>query len=278
MEKRLPFPEFGHGRKHKHRRLPLHRNAGLEVVVVERGRLTWQVDGVTESVGPGSAFFTLPWQMHGGIEPTQPGWGLSYVVLSLADLNPHSPERLRFHAQLGLGLTRAEERAVFTTLCAARRHAAPATARLRAALPALVDELSDDAVDRRAQRVALTMQVILELVRSVTAAGEASPTDRRVRTFLDTLAENCHQPWTLIGMARRCGLRRTRFAHLVERETGDSPITHVLRLRVRRMQRLLRETTQPITRIALDCGFSSSQYAARVFKAFAGCTAAQWRG
>src|SRR5688500_2538886 len=38
-----------------------HYNRGLEVSIVTRGTLEWQVEGERELVGPGSVFFTLPW-------------------------------------------------------------------------------------------------------------------------------------------------------------------------------------------------------------------------
>ena len=119
---------------------------------------------------------------------------------------------------------------------------------------------------------ALATQVVAELLRALRAAAEIPremAPDRRVHDLLRDLAARCDQPWTLAGMARRCGLGRTRFAELVERETGDSPITYLLRLRVQRMQELLR-AGRSVTASAVASGFSSSQYAARVFRAFTG--------
>jgi AraC-like DNA-binding protein len=267
-----PITIFGHWLPHKRRSLAAHRSPGLEVVVVTRGRFTWQVDGVAEPVGPGMAFFTLPWQEHGAPGGTMPGCALSYVVLPLADGRARSAAALRFHQGLGLGLTRSEERRLFADLLEGHRHALPATPRLLATVPALVDELAGDASDRRILAAALATQVVAELARALRAAAAAPfepAADRRVRALLGELASHCDRPWTLAGMARRCDLGRTRFAELVERETGDSPITHLLRLRVRRMQELLR-AGRSVTASALASGFSSSQYAARVFRAFTG--------
>lgn len=281
MHMDIPVWTFGHWRPHKRRHLPAHRNDGLEVVVVTRGRFTWMVDGRSETLGPGSAFFTLPWQEHGAPGGAMPGCALSYVVLPLRGSTALPPARLRFHPGLGLGLGRSEETAVFSALVASSRHAVPAPPRLAATLTHLVDELAGAAPDRRAQVAALATTVVLDLARAVRV--EASDTSAsagaaaRVRAFLATLAETCDRPWTLAGMARRCGLGRTRFADLVERETGDSPITHVLRLRVRRMETLLRGG-RSVTAAALACGFSSSQYAARVFRAFTGRAPREVRG
>jgi len=267
-----PITIYGHWRPHKQRSLPAHRNPGLEVVVVTRGRFTWQVEGIAESIGPGMAFFTLPWQEHGAPGGTMPGCALSYVVLPLADGRTRSVKSLRFHPSLRLGLTRREEQEIFTALVAGRQHAIPAASRLLTTLPVLVDELAGDATDKRLMIATLATQVVAELARALRAAAEIPQglaPDQRVHDLLRDLALHCDQPWTLAGMARRCGLGRTRFAALVERETGDSPITFVLRMRVQRMQELLR-AGRSVTASAVASGFSSSQYAARVFRAFTG--------
>lgn len=267
---------FGHWRPDKLRELPTHRHDGLEVITVGRGRFRWQVDGVAELVGPGMAFFTLPWQEHGAVDRWMPGCMLSFAVLPMVG----SRGRPRFHPGLGLALGPREERGLFANLLAAPRHAVPATARLRASLPALVDEVYGSASDQRAQIAALATTVVLELARSIAAApalDAVASADGRVQEFVAGLTGRCDEPWTLAGMAHACGLGRSRFTDLVERETGDSPITLLSRLRVERMRRLLRSSARPVTALALDCGFSSSQYAARVFKAFTDCTPLEWR-
>jgi AraC-like DNA-binding protein len=78
-------------------------------------------------------------------------------------------------------------------------------------------------------------------------------------------------------MAKRCGLGRTRFAALCRRITGDSPLTLVNRLRVDRAKQALKATEAPVTAIALECGFGSSQYFARVFRRFTGMEARGYR-
>ena len=52
---------------------------------------------------------------------------------------------------------------------------------------------------------------------------------------------------------------------------------YLARLRVRRAKALLRNGRLPVTRIAFDLGFSSSQYFATFFKRFAGFTPTAYR-
>lgn len=102
------------------------------------------------------------------------------------------------------------------------------------------------------------------------SAADAASGERRVREWLRRLEETCDEPWTLEAMAAEAGLKRSRFGTLCRRITGDSPLVHLSRLRIRRSRRLLAETGRSVTEIAFDCGFGSSQYFAKVFRRYQG--------
>ena len=78
-------------------------------------------------------------------------------------------------------------------------------------------------------------------------------------------------------MSAACGLGRSQFAGLLKKVTGDTPVTFLNRLRVQRAQELLRQSAKPVTEIAFEVGFNSSQYFATVFKEFAGMEARTFR-
>ena len=101
--------------------------------------------------------------------------------------------------------------------------------------------------------------------------------DRRVRQFAHVLALRYAEPWTLKSMSDACRLGRTQFSQLLKKHTGDTPVTHLNRLRLREAQRLLANSTKSITEIALEVGFNSSQYFATVFKEFTDVDARTFR-
>lgn len=120
------FPELGHwrgGTKGKH--LKLHKNNGLELVVVHQGTMNWQVDGSPETVSAGNLFFTLPWQDHGSASAEYTGAWLSYVVIPVQG----GPQDWCFSDETGLTFTNVEHeylRNVFSS----SQHAHLATERL----------------------------------------------------------------------------------------------------------------------------------------------------
>jgi AraC family L-rhamnose operon regulatory protein RhaS len=252
-------------------RLPLHKNPGLEIVLIRRGVLSWQTEGIEESVAPGMVYFTLPGQLHGSSVEFEPGHEWTFVVLA-ADWRRDGS--LRLHP--GLSLAPRELKEISCLLTTTLRHAAPATAGLTHLLPELVSEAQAPGSFHEAKVRHLAGAVVIELARSLSGVvpehgrHARASVERRVLALLEKLAADPCEKWTLAALAAECGLGRTRFSTLFLKLSGDTPIRHLNRLRVQRACRLLRETQRPITRIAMDCGFESSQYFARIFKQFTG--------
>lgn len=116
--------------------------------------------------------------------------------------------------------------------------------------------------------------LVVEASRSLsTAAGqsliEAHPAVVRVKELLD---HQCQQPWRLADLARVAGLSPTHLAELFTRDVGVPPRQYLLQVRVERAKQYLTQKTIPITTLAIELGFSSSQHFAATFKRLTGQT------
>ena len=70
----------------------------------------------------------------------------------------------------------------------------------------------------------------------------------------------------------------TQFVQHFRQATNRTPARYLMEARVRRAsQWLLKEQARAITDIALDCGFSSSQYFTNVFTRQMGCSPRTFR-
>lgn len=269
------LPRHGRGSA---RTLPTHRDEGLEIIYLEKGSLNWQVEGRGEQVTAGSVYFSLPWESHGSADEYEPGHYWHWVHFRLRGRADRPRERFGFHRDFGLST--AEARELSERLVAHPRRAVPATTRMKWLLPTLVEELTRPDGGQPAYLGALARLVLLEMRRCLELSpppGRAQGSRGRVTALVAALGERCVEPWTIEALAAECGLARARFAVLCQEITGDSPVTLVNRLRVERAKRALRETTAPVTAIAYDSGFSSSQYFARVFRRFTGLDARTYR-
>jgi AraC-like DNA-binding protein len=73
------------------------------------------------------------------------------------------------------------------------------------------------------------------------------------------------------------GLRGTQFRKRFQAETGFAPHDYLVRAQVEEAKRRLAQTREPITEMAFDLGFSSSQYFATVFRKLVGLTPQTYR-
>jgi AraC family L-rhamnose operon regulatory protein RhaS len=253
-------------------RLPRHKNPGLELVLISKGELRWEIEGREFKLGADTLFYTLPWQTHGGVEEMQPSSEITYFCVALKKVYPRPCRRFGFAPELGF--TTDEEKRISLALTGSRVQAVPAGAQLRS----LFDYFYRSAESRdllgpsRARECVklLLLDLAGRKARRGTVDLSAWGTERRVRDFARELARRHAEPWTLESMSAACGLGRSQFAGLLKKLTGDTPITFLNRLRVHRAQELLRESAKPVTEIAFEVGFNSSQYFATVFKEFTG--------
>jgi AraC family L-rhamnose operon regulatory protein RhaS len=267
----------------KRRRLTDHRNPGLEIVHVVAGRTRWRIGRREFDLTPGDIYYTLPWEVHGSASPRERGLVIDFAILQLKRNYARPRNVFEFHPALGWSVGESRKLSRALTQCESR--AMPAGPRLPWLLGQLVDLGPGGAKASAVLAGSLVGATLAELARLATSAPprrdhDHAPTDsaaQRVASFLEALPKTCERPWTLGAMAEACGVGRTRFGQLVRQQTGDTPILALNRARIARAEQRLRETHQSVTRIAHDCGFSSSQYFARMFREYVGESASAFR-
>jgi AraC family L-rhamnose operon regulatory protein RhaS len=258
--------------------LDLHCNEGIELTYVSRGSVAFEVDRRTWALRQGQFTVTRPWQFHRVGDPHITPCRLIWIILDVQVRRPNQPwlwpPWLLFSARDRERLTRLlshNEEPVW--------EADEPTAR---AFENLADLLEAPALDGarmklRINELFLEVRECLER-RQIVLRKEFSSSRRVVELFLDRLAQHLDQPWTLATMAAKCGLSRSSFASYCLELTNASPIAYLARVRMEAALAMLRAPEAPsITRIALACGFNSSQYFATRFKRRFGCRPSEWR-
>jgi AraC-like DNA-binding protein len=146
----------------------------------------------------------------------------------------------------------------------------------------MVRELSAELSGRQpgyaCMAAALFTQLVCFLSRQYGRARNGSSRELlRLGGVLAHLEQNYDQPAALDGLAKMSGMSRRSFQRAFREATGTSPIDYLVRLRVARAAALLREGGGSVTRIALACGFSDSNYFARTFRRLMGQTPVEYR-
>lgn len=92
-----------------------------------------------------------------------------------------------------------------------------------------------------------------------------------------SLRRDLSHPWTVEEMAAGVGLGLSAFSDKVKNYTGFSPMNYLINIRISEAIKLLKKPEVPITSIALDTGFYSSQHFATTFKKITGFTPSEFR-
>jgi AraC-like DNA-binding protein len=78
-------------------------------------------------------------------------------------------------------------------------------------------------------------------------------------------------------LARQCGMSLTNFRRVFRSVTGRSPVDYLIHLRVQMAASLLRNTTRPITEIAMDVGCPTLSTFNRHFRRLQAMSPRDWR-
>lgn len=254
--------------------LPEHRNEGVEITYLETGRLGFFVNGQSYPLTPGALTVTRPWQPHCVGNPLVTAGRLHWIILDVGVRHPHQAWKW----PAWLVLTRRDLDELTRML---RQNEQPVwagtgeIARCFREIGNLV--VSTDSGTSIGSRLAYLINglfvCVLEMLRSRWVVQEPVlvTAERTVEMFLGRLWGCVDQPWTLGSMAAETGLKRTRFGYYCKKLTNRSPRQYLNELRVRKAEALMRENPgRSLTDIALECGFSSSQYFATTVRRLTG--------
>jgi AraC family transcriptional regulator len=102
-------------------------------------------------------------------------------------------------------------------------------------------------------------------------------TQRQMRRVIDFVQAHLDQDLSLEALAQQAGFSAYHFARLFRQTTGESPHQFVLRQRIERAQRLLKQSGVPLAHVALESGFANQSHLTQVFKRHLGVTPRAYR-
>jgi len=247
--------------------LPLHRHAGcMEFHYCERGKQVFQVGSQLYHLQGGDLFFNFPNELHStGGYPCGPG--IIYCLLVKVPKSSHG----------FLGLSSAESRLLVDRFLQLPDRQFKATRKVKA----LFDEIlylhdHPDTLLRKPCMQSAMVRLLLAVLDSAVRHTK-SRASARMAQVIQTIRGNPQGEYRLEELARQTHLSLARFKGRFKAETGVSPWQFILQTKIEAAQERLRAGNEPITAIALDLGFVSSQYFATVFKRVTGLTPRDYR-
>lgn len=98
-----------------------------------------------------------------------------------------------------------------------------------------------------------------------------------LRTVLELMERNLEEPLAVDELARHAQLSRRQLDRLFQHHIRATPARYYLELRITHARRLLLHTAEPVTRIAIACGFRSGAHFSRCYREFFSHTPLQTR-
>ena len=99
----------------------------------------------------------------------------------------------------------------------------------------------------------------------------------RIQAIIDFMSRNLHRKISLADLATVGNLSRSYLSDLFKSETGVSPGTYLIRLRMEKARQLLRTTFLSIKQIAAEVGYNSGRDFAHYFKKYFDVTPTEYR-
>jgi transcriptional regulator GlxA family with amidase domain len=106
----------------------------------------------------------------------------------------------------------------------------------------------------------------LKLIHSTDEPSFPKP----LRDLLQVMSANIEEPLTVEELATVSGVSRRRIERLYQTHLDTSPSRYYLELRITHARRLLLQSSEPITNIAVACGFVSSTHFSHCYKDYFG--------
>jgi len=247
-----------------HEPLPEHTHGNmLEICYLESGAQVYTIGDERFELTGGDLFLTLPDETHGTGDLPENKGVLFWMLL-------HLPSRGRF-----LSLAPSEARLLLDQLL----H--PPSRQFRGGRPAkqTLHEIFDvyDRDDDPLRVVHLRNLFLRFLLGVIEASGAAAPRPSRtmceVQEFID---QNLDVMLSIRQLAQLAGMSQSRFKARFKSEVGIPPADYVMRQKIDHAKQLLRDHHK-VTAVAMQLGFTTSQYFATVFKRYTGKSPTEFR-
>jgi len=258
----------GHIKNHTGWSIFQHTDEGLELVFLKNGRQIWNIDRTVVEITAPALLYEFPWQSHFTVETTacELYWAI-FAFSSVENTGTCGFHTLATQSPLPLASLQTLEQ----DLRRQKKQYITPDASFISLFTRLVS--AGDGVDdiSRLLAQALVPGVFADLIRLTRQNNDRTRPAGSYEHVSAYISRPDFPPnLPLDRMAAACGLGRTYFASLIKKITGMPPGLYVTKRKIERACRLLRQTRKPVTEIAYELGFSSSQYFATVFRKITG--------
>jgi AraC-like DNA-binding protein len=295
--------------------LQQHIHETFEICYIHAGRGEWDALGQKFSLKPGDLYIVKPGEIHGGRTDKSDPYHIFALGIDPSVL-PYAPEPMKVagrtnsstkliehHKSNGIPVYNAPVRdisqavgeagALNDDFGALNERVIPGGQGIEQIYRRILAELDspDDGNPKaRTLKIMMVQALLVELLVFIarryaahrqnihTSLPRRAPERAEIQELQAWLRSRLADPPALPEMAQKIGLSPAHFAVVFKQETGMTPLEFLTSARIDEAAARLRAGSRVnVTDVALDLGFSSSQYFSLVFKRLKGCTPRAWQ-
>ena len=252
-----------------------NRHDNFEMVYMKKGRASFEINGEPVPIGPNDIIIIKPEQYHKFIVESEAG--CEFIVLNFKFENRTSEEFSEVSLHDFLHFVQSREAGAYISLKVSQKNE----------IITLLNRILRERQSNEIESDFLSHLLVLELFALLSRAlkmewennfREKSPKLRElIRISVNYIHNHFERNISLDDIARYVFLSPGYFIRAFKEETGQSPISYLIKIRIDRAMEMLADTDDKIIDIALAVGFSNQQRFNEMFKKLVHMTPMQYR-
>ncbi|HOQ06356.1 MAG TPA: AraC family transcriptional regulator [Clostridiales bacterium] len=252
-----------------------NRHDNYEMVYMKKGCAVFEISGHKVELGPNDIIIIKPMQYHKFIVKSESG--CEFIVLYFTFENRINGEYAQIPLEDFLNFVSNKEASPYIKLKVSPKN------EIVILLNRIMKERDSSEPGSEFLNYLLIMELFVLLSRALKMEWEnsiklkSSKLKELIGIAINYIHNNFERDISLGDIAKYVFLSPSYFTRAFKEETGMSPISYLLRVRIDRAKELLVDTSLRISDIALSVGFSNQQRFNEMFKKYAGLTPLQYR-
>ena len=247
----------------------------FEMVYIKKGDVVFEISGAPVPMGPNDIIIIKPGRYHKVTVKSKSG--CEFIVLNFRFENQVNAEFSGVSLEDFLNFVKGGESGDYITIKVSHKN------EIITLLDRILTERESTELGSEFLNYLLVLELFVLISRALKMEWENSIKDQspKLKELIDIsrkyINNNFERDISLGDIARYVFLSASYFTRAFKEETGMSPISYLLKVRVERAKELLGDTDQKISDIALSVGFSNQQRFNEIFKKHTGMTPMQYR-
>jgi AraC-like DNA-binding protein/mannose-6-phosphate isomerase-like protein (cupin superfamily) len=252
-----------------------NRHDNFEMVYMKKGRASFEINGEPVPVGPNDIIIIKPEQYHKFIVESESG--CEFIVLNFKFENRAKEEYSEVSLHDFLHFVQSRETGAYISLKVSQKN------EIITLLNRILRERQSNDIESDFLSHLLVLELFALLSRALRMEWESNFREKspKLRELIRISANYIHNHFerdiSLEDIARYVFLSPGYFIRAFKEETGLSPISYLIKVRIGRAMELLAETNDKVVDIALSVGFSNQQRFNEMFKKLVHMTPTQYR-